>query len=101
MISLVLLLYSHTLASERQLLSVNHVVLEHLIKSTYQNVDMLYFLFPNPGGGVTTICAGTGCTIFWGAFFVQKINFGVSFLVKSQVVIKFGVSFLKNYSLGY
>ena len=26
-------------------------------------------------------------------FFEQKINFGVSFLVKSQVVINFGVSF--------
>ena len=44
-------------------------------------------------GGVTTIYAGTGCAIFWGAFFEQKINFGVSFLVKSQVVINFGVSF--------
>ena len=27
------------------------------------------------------------------SFFEQKINFGVSFLVKSQVVINFGVSF--------
>ena len=27
--------------------------------------------------------------------FEQKINFGVSFLVKSQVVINFGVSFYK------
>ena len=26
-------------------------------------------------------------------FFEQKINFGVSFLVKSQLVINFGVSF--------
>ena len=26
-------------------------------------------------------------------FFEQKVNFGVSFLVKSQVVINFGVSF--------
>ena len=34
------------------------------------------------GGGVTTIYEGTGCAIFWGAFFQQKINFGVSFLVK-------------------
>ena len=45
------------------------------------------------GGGVTTIYAGTGSAIFWGAFFEQKINFRVSFLVKSQVVINFGVSF--------
>ena len=37
----------------------------------------------SPGGGV----------IFWGAFFEQKINFGVSFLVRSQVVMNFGVSF--------
>ena len=34
-------------------------------------------------------------------FFEQKINFGVSLLVKSQVVINFGVSFCKNTSLGY
>ena len=34
-------------------------------------------------------------------FFEQKINFGVSLLVKSQVVINFGVSFWKNTSLGY
>ena len=27
------------------------------------------------------------------SFLEQKINFGVSFLVKSQVVINFGVSF--------
>ena len=27
------------------------------------------------------------------SFFEQRINFGVSFLVKSQVVINFGVSF--------
>ena len=27
------------------------------------------------------------------SFFEQKTNFGVSFLVKSQVVIKFGLSF--------
>ena len=30
--------------------------------------------------------------------FDQKINFGVSFLVKSKVVINFGLSFLKNNS---
>ena len=51
--------------------------------------------------GVTTIYAGTGCAIFWVPFLEQKINFGVSFLVKSQVVITFGVSFKKNNSLGY
>ena len=45
------------------------------------------------GMGVTTIYEGTGCAIFWGAFFEQKINFRVSFLVKSQVAINFGVSF--------
>ena len=27
---------------------------------------------------------GTGCAIFWVPFFEQKVNFGVSFLVKSQ-----------------
>ena len=34
-------------------------------------------------------------------FFVQIINFGVSFSVKSQEVINFGLSFWKNNSLGY
>ena len=45
-------------------------------------------LTPGGRGGVTTIHAGRGCAIFWSAFFEQKINFGVSFLVKSQVVKK-------------
>ena len=31
--------------------------------------------------------------LFGVPFFEQKINFGVSFLVKSQIVINFGVSF--------
>ena len=34
-------------------------------------------------------------------FFQQKINFGVSLLGKSQVVINFKVSFTKSNSLGY
>ena len=34
-------------------------------------------------------------------FLEQQINFGVSLLVKSQVVINFGVSFQKSKSLGY
>ena len=57
----------------------------------------------SPGGkGVTnTIYAGTGCAIFRVPFFAQKINFGVSFVVKSQVVINLGVTFLKNGSLEY
>ena len=46
----------------------------------------------SPRERVTTIYAGTGCVIFGVPFFEQKINFGVSFLVKSQDVIKFGVS---------
>ena len=37
--------------------------------------------------------AGTGCAIFGVPFFEQKVNFGVSFLLKSLVVINFGVSF--------
>ena len=40
------------------------------------------------GGGGTTIYAGTGCAVFWGASLEQKINFGVSL-------------FQKNNSLGY
>ena len=46
-----------------------------------------------PGGGVSTIYEGTGCAIFGVPFFGQKINFGVSFLVKSQEVRGLGVSF--------
>ena len=39
---------------------------------------------------------------FFGVPFVeQKIKFGVSFLVKSQVGINFRVSFQKNNSLGH
>ena len=45
-----------------------------------------------PGGG-GAIHAGTGCAIFGVPFFEQKINFGVSFLEKSQAAINFGVSF--------
>ena len=53
------------------------------------------------GGGVTTIYAGTGCAISGVPFFVQKITFGVSFMVKSQVVINFGCHFRKITLLGY
>ena len=35
------------------------------------------------GGGVTTIHTGTGLAFSGVPFFEQKINFGVSFLVKS------------------
>ena len=41
-------------------------------------------------GGNYHICRYGMCH-FLGAFFEQKINVGVSFLVKSQVVIHFGV----------
>ena len=34
-----------------------------------------------------------GVPFFGVPFFAQKMNFGVSLLVKSQVVINFGVSF--------
>ena len=67
----------------------------------FKNQVRNYFFGPIPGGGVTTIYEGTGCSIFWSAFFQLKINFGVSFLVKSQVVINLGVSFKKNNYLGY
>ena len=52
-------------------------------------------------GGVTTIYAGTGCAISYGAFFEQTINFEVSFLVKSHGFINDGVSFKKNHPLVY
>ena len=50
--------------------------------------------------GVTTIHTSTGCAIFWGAFFKQKINFRVSIFVKSKIDINFGMSSSKNNSLG-
>ena len=40
------------------------------------------------------IFAGRGCAIFWGAFFEEKINFGVSFYVKSQVNFTYLVKIL-------
>ena len=45
------------------------------------------------GGGNYHICRYGMCHFFGVPFFEQKINFGVSFLVKSQVVINFWVSF--------
>ena len=36
-------------------------------KSVSKNAD--------PGGGVTTIYEGTGCAIFWGAFFPAENKF--------------------------
>ena len=45
------------------------------------------------GGGVTTIYAGTGYAIFGVPFFEQKIDFGVSLLVKSREVMNLGVSY--------
>ena len=48
------------------------------------------------GGGVVTIYSSAGCATFSGAFFRQKINFGVSFLVESQIDINVGVSFLEK-----
>ena len=50
-------------------------------------------MFPGGGGAVTTIYAGTEYVIFLGCRFRVENNFGVSFLVISQVVINFGVSF--------
>ena len=47
------------------------------------------WVYQTPGGG-----GGIYHVPFFGVpFFQLKINFGVSFLVKSQVVINFGVSF--------
>ena len=47
------------------------------------------------GEGVTTIYAGTGYAISGVPFFEQKINFGASFLVKSQGFINLGCQFRK------
>ena len=41
--------------------------------------------------GVPTMCTGTGCA-FLGCL-LQKINFRMSFQVRSQIDINFGVSF--------
>ena len=56
-----------------------------------ENIEMKIII--HPWGGGTSIYPGKGCAICRGAFFEQKINFGVSFLVKSQVIINFEVSF--------
>ena len=66
----------------------------HSLNSSHHVSCHFSFLSPGrEGKGVATINAGTGCAIFGVPFFEQKINFGVSFLVKSQVVISFRVSF--------
>ena len=47
-----------------------------------------------PGGGVKLPYMRVRDVPFFGvSFFEQEINFGVSFLVKSQVVMNFGMSF--------
>ena len=63
----------------------------------------LYSLVPTLGGGNYHICRMQvrDATFYEVPFFEQKINFGVSFLVKSQEFINFGVSFKKNNCLGY
>ena len=48
--------------------------------------------------GVNTIYCCTGFAIFLRAFFRQKINFGVSFLVKEELDINFWVPFCKGNS---
>ena len=45
------------------------------------------------GGGELPYIEVWEVPFFGVPFFEQKINFGVSFLVKSQVVINFGASF--------
>ena len=49
------------------------------------------FIDMRPQGG--TISAGTGCAIFWGAFFRADNRFWGIIFAESQVVINFGVSF--------
>ena len=53
------------------------------------------------GGGNYHICRYGMCRFFGVPFFERKRNFGVSCLVKSQLVINFGVSFKKNNFSGY
>ena len=49
-----------------------------------------------------SLYVGTGCAIFGGALLQEENKFlGYLFLLKSQVVINFGVSLLQNRSLGY
>ena len=44
------------------------------------NDDGKIFARHPEGGGVTTIYAGTGCAIFWGAFFrAENIFWGIIF----------------------
>ena len=55
----------------------------------------------NPGGGVTTIYAGTGCAIFWGAFFRAKNKFWGIIFAKITSSHKFWGVILENNSLGH
>ena len=53
------------------------------------------------GGGVTTIYAGTGCAIFWGAFFGAENKFWGIIFGKITSSNKFWGVILENNSLGY
>ena len=50
--------------------------------SFYFPTSLIKNLFVKSPGGVTSIYTGTGRAIFWGAFFEQEINFGISCLVR-------------------
>ena len=55
----------------------------------------------NPGGGVTTIYAGTGSAIFWGVFFRAENKFWGIIFGKIKSSHKLWGVILENNSLGY
>ena len=60
---------------------------EHMLVKFVQE-----FSFISPGGNQHILYAGKECVILWCAFLRQKVNFRVSFLVRSQQDINSGVS---------
>ena len=64
-------------------------------QSAYILCNLLVCLMPG-GGGVTTICEGTGCAILWGAFFPAKNKFWGIIFGKITSSHKFWGVFLEN-----
>ena len=59
------------MGSHQPLHQAAHSALEDLV-SKQENPAKIQM---TPGGGVTTIYEGTGCAIFWGAFFPAENKF--------------------------
>ena len=69
---------------------------EHMLTSFVQE-----FSFISPGGNYHILYTGKGCAILWGASLRQKVNFRVSFLVRSQQDINSSVDRITLYDIEF